>query len=297
MRPDQAAHAEKMNRPPQIIGVSITVRVTVASGRLASGPKNVALSKPARANTAASVMSSGPYAESDGGTAACWPPAPVTIIRPTMNSNEHDSTARMARAANRTPADQTGEDHDRDPGVDEETFGGFTQFQPEEAERRDHGLATVVQRHHRTAHVLGQHGDTRRQRGSRAEALEHETVEAARGRHTSRELRDAHRDQGDHHRRDDDRDQTAQQHLVGEHGDGQDHHRHRRRRRGHRLGENLEARQLPPTQRTQRRQGLTFGLAGGERTHDASERADMRVKLAGSCCRKVSVSGRTPTRE
>ncbi len=92
-----------MNRPPQIIGVSITVRVTVASGRLASGPKNVALSKPASANTAARVMSSGPYAESDGGTVACWPPAPVTIIRPAMNSNEHDSTARIARAANRTP--------------------------------------------------------------------------------------------------------------------------------------------------------------------------------------------------
>ena len=55
--PVHAAQAAKTNRPPQIIGVSSTVRVTVTSGRLASGPKNVALSKPASANIAPRAIS------------------------------------------------------------------------------------------------------------------------------------------------------------------------------------------------------------------------------------------------
>jgi hypothetical protein len=46
-------HAARTNSAPQSIGVSSTVRVTVTMGRFASGPKNVALSKPAREKIAA----------------------------------------------------------------------------------------------------------------------------------------------------------------------------------------------------------------------------------------------------
>ncbi|MBM4551072.1 hypothetical protein GS445_15545 [Rhodococcus hoagii] len=102
LRPVQAAQPANRNSDPQISGVSNTVRVTVTSGRRASGPKKAALSNPASANSAVRTSASVPCPDA-GGTRTGADALSPNSIRATMKASEHISTARIVTAANRTP--------------------------------------------------------------------------------------------------------------------------------------------------------------------------------------------------
>ncbi len=86
-----------------MIGEMRTVRVTLMSGRFASGPKKAELSKPAMLSTVSMARNGTALSDGFGRATAVVVSLCVASMTTTMRINEHASTTRIARVANRTP--------------------------------------------------------------------------------------------------------------------------------------------------------------------------------------------------